>query len=306
MYKNLNRLISIEEMVMNPINKYIPSELFHDNLSLKEDAKINIFVVGFGSSNYEMLKEYIIHNHIFQYKNGKYEFYKFKYGFINYNASIGEKNLFKSLKDDLDSYIKMNGLDYDFSLNNRSINYIMDKLDTPEFNLIVISIGDEFLNNMFYSDIIENKNGSNTTLMKVDGIQSYIPYGVIPFGDYIYSSLNSEAISKFINCLKNNLFKEINNVDLKKELVIHLSYIHTLFNLKLKYIDEIKIDDIEIKKSEYLMIMNEYKNLLNKNINQAKAMYLALNNLAFIDDVEIDFDGVYEAIKKSDFVLIKC
>lgn len=303
LYRNINEVTATEFILENSLIKYIPKSLFYDEIALKDDAKINVFFIGFTSTNYEILKKLCLHNHIYVYKDGKYDFYKFEYSFINYNASNGEKNLFKDFKNEMDEIFKNKKQIKNFSFQNRSMDYYEKKIESNEFNIVIVALGDDYYNYSFCEEnYVYNKSAF---LVKIDEPDSYLPNFAIPFGEHFLSSIIAKFMDDKQVLIGKILFRDINDINILKRLVLELHAIYNIFDFTISFKDEFGKEDYDIvSKDDYLSKLLQYESLLNNLFKHFIEVYSSVYNIKNLDLITLNFEKIYEELQKYDFWIV--
>lgn len=154
-----NELIARTFVEENPLTKDIPADFFDDDTSIKEDAYLNMFVLGFSKLNREIYKQFIINNQFAVYKNGEYRAYPVNY-FI-YDKKANEKiweingllDTLGELSENKDEYFPLPDMPY----NVKCINEDCYEFDTikkvsktiskeKSFSYILIDTGNVYKN----------------------------------------------------------------------------------------------------------------------------------------------------------------
>jgi len=154
-----NELIARTFVDENPLTKDMPEDFFNDDSSLKENVTLNMFILGFGSLNREIYRQFIINNQFCVYKNGEYKASPINY--YIYDKSVNEKiweinglsDTLSALSENKDAYFPLPDMPYNTKCIQENcfefdcIKKIAKKVDEQNsFSYILIDTGDVYKN----------------------------------------------------------------------------------------------------------------------------------------------------------------
>jgi len=124
---NRNELIARTFVEKNPITKHMGAELFETDTSVKADAKIDVFMLGFGELSREIYKQFVINNQLAIQKDGEYRAFPLNYHIYDAEADQREWMLgglhsaLEELRKNEDKYFPLPDMPY-------CVNCICEKL----------------------------------------------------------------------------------------------------------------------------------------------------------------------------------
>ncbi len=155
-----NELMARNFVEQNPVTRYMPEDFLEKDKSMKANAEINVFVLGFGSLNREIYKQFVINNQFAVNKDGEYKVFPLNYYIYDRNIDkndwyIGgiEREL-KNVEKNADEYFPVPEMPYTTmciegdGFSPDCIEHICDIIakDGLNYNFIIIDEGDIYRN----------------------------------------------------------------------------------------------------------------------------------------------------------------
>lgn len=143
----------------HPITEYIPLDFVDEDASIKTDAEINMYFLGFGSLSQEIYRQSILNNQLVSFVGGTYtlkpiNYYLWDKGIDSHVWSIdGLKNALTAMAKHQEDYLPLPELPYntkveDFTPHLRdNLEKLVDRIKKDNtYSVIVIDTGDNYRN----------------------------------------------------------------------------------------------------------------------------------------------------------------
>lgn len=264
-----NELIARTFVEENPLTKNMPAEFFEDDTSLKEEVKLNMFILGYGALSREIYKQFVVNNQFCKYNGGEYRAYPVNYYIYDKNAN--EKNweingLYDTLKDlseNKEKYFPLPDMPYNTQCINEE-SYEFDCLkeivkkagEENSFSYILINTGSIYKNieiaerfNLLFNDADNFRLYiyNNSRLETPKGINCYGNTGDIYTHEVIVNE-NLVTLAKSVNafyCGTDN-WNELTYFDKNSNISLAGNLRFKLNLLNLDYVKDNAADDSAI------------------------------------------------------------
>ena len=156
-----NELMARNFVEQNPVTRYMPEAFLEKDKSMKPDAEINVFVLGFGALNREIYKQFVINNQFTVNQGGEYKVFPLKY--YIYDKDIDKNDWYiggierelKNIEKNSGEYFPIPEMPYTTmcidgdGFSPDCIEHICDiitKKDASNYNFIIIDEDDTYRN----------------------------------------------------------------------------------------------------------------------------------------------------------------
>lgn len=218
-------LLSRKFVTENTIPKYLPSSFFHQNRSIKNEYKINVFLLGYGKVNASLFSMFCQNNQLVTTINNKLVAKPVSYYIIDKNDdALNDKridyllNNYLAFESDLPRVESM--CDYHKIIGDLNSNKTIDDIkrlanQPSSFNFFIVSYGDDFENIELASWIKPQFDEKNSVIMCRVKKARMVDSKIICFGNEVETLSHSYIVDEELQQLAKDVNKEYATISSK-------------------------------------------------------------------------------------------
>lgn len=225
-----NELIARRFVDAYPITAQMPRELIAPDSSVKPEAKLNVFILGFSKLSKEIYKQFVINNQLAMFQDGEYRLLPLHYYIYDATADSRENNidglrhtLETELGDHNEAYFPLPEMPYRTECIRESLyttsclREIAEKVKADDMSYLIIDTGDVY-QNMLIADrvklLVNNSEKcrifvySETTKLSPD--ENVICYGETA-NLFTHEIIVNESLVELAKTINKKYFKDYND-----------------------------------------------------------------------------------------------